>query len=626
MKKQITLLASVLFVAGISSAQVNKSFEKAQKQPVKFTTPVKGTVENTSAGEKAGGAIIYQSDFSDNASWATGNVAPGVQGSWQFGAYPTNFADYLSATPTTGMTTPMAYFDAVQYLLAAPGTPVGVQNAYLQSPTIDMSASSVITVSFSQVYRRFNHDVLYVEISTDNGATWPASMSKAVNGNAIGNGATLKNTLTTDFLIGTGVTQGKVRLRWESLTADNDYGSGYGWAVDNFKVLEGYENNLQLKEVYYAYGNQVLTATQMPLSQVAGAGKYSFAADIQNVGSAIQPTSFKVTSGAYNQTSVQGDLAPFAEDSLEIDFTNGFTIPATVGTYNFKFAALSDSVLDFTIDDTLSAPFAVTNKVYAADTYNGTPASMSGSFTRWATQTGDPQIGTMFEIFSDEVVGAIQIGIAPTSQSQQATYIGRLVFGSLYKYNFTSESWDYVDRSDEHEIVASDFGTVIKCYLPNLPPVNASNGGLYLVTAGTYNNFEVPIAFAGKIIAGNTRGFNGTTAIGLASDGDKVEAPVVRMDFTDYTGLTELTSATNVSVFPNPFVGTTEIKFNLKAEAQVSVVITDVTGRTVATVPASKMNAGEQSIAIDGTNFVAGVYNYTLQIGNETITKRIVKK
>ncbi|MNE15692.1 hypothetical protein D3C80_1086110 [compost metagenome] len=87
-----------------------------------------------------------------------------------------------------------------------------------------------------------------------------------------------------------------------------------------------------------------------------------------------------------------------------------------------------------------------------------------------------------------------------------------------------------------------------------------------------------------------------------------------------------MTSATNVSVFPNPFVGTTEMKFNLKAEAQVSVVITDVAGRTVATVPAAKMNAGEQTIAIDGTNFVAGIYNYTLKIGNETITKRIVKK
>lgn len=625
MKKQITLLASVLFVAGISSAQVNKSYEKAYKKPMKVTTAQKGAVGNTSADEKAGGDIIYQSDFSDNANWSTGNIAPGVQGSFQFGAYPANFTSYLGSA-TVGMTTPMAYFDGIQFLLAAPGTPVGIQNAYLQTPTINLSASGVISVSFTQVYRRFNHDVLFIEISPDNGATWPASLSKQVNNNAIGNGPTLKNTLTTDFLIGPGVTQGKIRLRWESLTADNDYGSGYGWAVDNFKVTEGYGSNLKLKEVYNVYGNQMLTATKMPVSQATGAGKIAFGAEIENVGSQIQPASFKVVSGAYNQTSAEGDIAPFVEDSLEIDFTNGFTIPTTVGTYDFKFTALSDSVLSFTVDDTLSAPFAITNKVFATDAYNGLPSSMTGDFNGWATPTGDPQIGTLFEIINDDVAGAIQIGIGTVSQAQQATYIGRLVYGSIYKYNPTTEVFDYVDRTDEHEIVAADFGNLIKCYLPNLPQLNSSNGGLYMVTAGTYANFPVPIAFAGTNIAGNTRGFNGTSSVGLASDGDKVEAPVVRLDFTDYTGIAELTSATNVSVFPNPFVGTTEIKFNLKAEAQVSVVITDVAGRTVATVPAAKMNAGEQSIAIDGTNFVAGIYNYTLKIGNETITKRIVKK
>ncbi|MNU81844.1 hypothetical protein D3C71_715150 [compost metagenome] len=623
MKKQITLLASVLFVAGISSAQVNKGSEKVQKRPVNFTKATKGAVGSTTADEKAGGTIIYQSDFADNASWSTGNVAPGVQGSFQFGAYPTNFTDYLGAA-TAGMSAPMAYFDAIQHLLAAPGTPVGIQNAYLQSPTINMSASEIVSVSFTQVYRRFNHDVLFIEISPDNGATWPAALSKQVNTNAVGNGPTLKTILTTDFLIGPGVTQGKIRLRWESLTADDDFGSGYGWAIDNFKVVEGYESNIKLKEVYNAYGNQILTATKMPVAQTAGAGKISFAADIENVGSAIQPTSFKVTSGAYTQTSAEGDLAPFAEDSLFISSANGFTIPTTIGTYNFKYQALSDSVLEFTVDDTISSPFAITNSIYAVDAYTG-PSSITGSFNGWATQTGDAQIGTLFEIFNNDVVGAIEIGIGNVSQSQQATYIDRLVYGSIYKYNTTSLQFDYVDRTDEHEIVAGDFGNLIRCYLPNLPQLAA--GGLYLVTAGTYNTFEVPIAFAGTIIAGNTMGYNGgANAIGLASDGDKVEAPVVRLDFTDYTGISELTSATNVSVFPNPFVGTTEIKFNLKADTQVSVVITDVAGRTVATVPASQMNAGEQTIAIDGTNFVAGIYNYTLKIGNETITKRIVKK
>lgn len=618
MKKQITLLASALFFAGISSAQINKSF--VQKKPLKITTTKSEVASDNGSVEKNGGDPIWGSDFSNPADWTMGNVGTGAQGAFQIGGYPANFTQYITAT-TTGLTAPMAYFDGIQYLLAGP---VGIQNAYMQTPTIDLSASEVISISFNQIYRRFNHDLLYVEVSTDNGATW--SLSKQVNSEAVGNGPSLRNVLTTDFLIGPGVTQGKIRVRWESLTADDNFGSGYGWAIDNFQVIEGYENNIKLTDAYSSYGNFNLTATIMPTAQVATAGKISFGAEIENVGSATQPTSFKVTSGAYSQTSAQADITPFGNDSLDISFANGFTIPATVGTYNFKYEVLSDSTLDFGIDDTISSPFAVSNNIYAVDTYTG-PSSITGSFNGWATQTGDPQIGTLFEIFNNDNVGAVHIGIGNVSASQQQDYIGLSVYASIYKYNTTTEEFDYIDRSDEdHEIVAADFGNLITCYFPSLPQL--TSGGLYLVTAGTYNGAEVPIAFAGKIIAGNTMGYNdgGTSAISLASDGDKVEAPVVRLDFNDYTGLDELTSATDVTVYPNPFVGTTEIKFNLKADTQVSVVITDVAGRTVATVPAANMNAGEQSVSIDGTNFVAGIYNYTLTVGNETITKRIVKK
>ncbi|WP_343634876.1 T9SS type A sorting domain-containing protein [Fluviicola sp.] len=616
MKKQITLLASALFVAGISSAQVSKSF--VQKKPLKITTS-KSVLANGS-DEKNGGDVIWSSDFSTASDWTMGNAGTGVQGAFQIGAYPANFTQYITGT-TTGLTAPMAFFDGIQYLLSGP---VGIQNAWMQTPTIDLSASEVISVSFNQIYRRFNHDALYVEVSTDNGATW--TLSKQVNTDAVGNGPTLRNVLTTDFLIGPGVTQGKIRVRWESLTADDNFGSGYGWAIDNFEVIEGYENNIKLTDAYYAYGTQNLTATIMPATQAATAGKTSFGAEIENVGSATQPISFNVTSGAFTATSTQADIAPFADDSLDISFANGFTIPSTVGTYNFKYTVLSDSILDFGIDDTITTPFAVSNNIYAVDTYTG-PNSITGSFNGWATQTGDPQIGTLFEIFANDNVGAVQIGIGNVSPSQQDDYIGLSVYASIYKWNATSESFDYISRSEEdHEIVAADFGKLIMCYFPDLPQL--TSGGLYLVTAGSYNGAEVPIAFAGKIIAGNTMGYNdgGISAIGLASDGDKVEAPVVRLDFNDYTGIKEFTSASNVSVYPNPFVGTTEVKFDLKADASVSAVVTDLSGRTVATVPASQMAAGSQTIAIDGTSFQAGIYNVTLKVGNETTTKRIVKK
>jgi hypothetical protein len=61
---------------------------------------------------------------------------------------------------------------------------VQTQDFAITSETIDMSASSVVTISFNQTYRRFNYDATYVEVSADNGATW---ISKKINTEAVGN-------------------------------------------------------------------------------------------------------------------------------------------------------------------------------------------------------------------------------------------------------------------------------------------------------------------------------------------------------------------------------------------------------------------------------------------------------
>ena len=122
---------------------------------------------------------------------------------------------------------------------------------------------------------------------------------------------------------------------------------------------------------------------------------------------------------------------------------------------------------------------------------------------------------------------------------------------------------------------------------------------------------------------------DGQDVVGLIENeiyGNVVECPVVRLDFNDYTGIEEISSVSELNVAPNPFTAETAISFNLKNNAEVSVVVTDLAGRVVATVAATQMNAGAQTIAINGAAFEAGVYNATLTVGNDVVTKRIVKK
>lgn len=616
MKKQFTLLsAAALFATGISFSQVAKPANVMKKMPTKLSTTkdIISTGENT----KAGGDIIWDSDFSDATEWtATSN---GQQGGFTIGNYPSNLSTYVA--PITGMTNPLCFFDGVQYLIA--GT-VQTQDFAITSETIDMSASSVVTISFNQTYRRFNYDATYVEVSADNGATW---ISKKINTEAVGNGASLAGLVTFDFNIGAGVTEGKVRFRWESLNADNSYGSGYGWAFDNVKVLEGYENNLKMKEVFSALGTQGLSVTKIPTSQISTAGNVSFGAIIENVGTAVQPTSLGVTAGTYTGESAVMNLNSFAKDTFAIVTADGYAIPTTTGTYNFTFTALSeDNILEFTGDDSKTVPFEVTQTIMAADAYNGNANSYNGSFFGWQGGTGDAEIGTFFEIFNDEAAGAVHIGIASVAAGSQADYVGNAVFGKIYEV--TADDYVLLNVTNEHTISSTDFGKTIRAYFQTPTPLEA--GKAYLVTAGFYLDAEVPLAFSGFVADGNVAGVNGADFVGLAPNEDIptiVECPVVRLDFKDYTNVAELDAAAfGLSTYPNPFNNAANVAFELKAETEVSIAVQDVTGRVVATVDAAKFAAGKHNIEVNTQNLNAGVYNYVITLGNQVFTQKMIKK
>jgi hypothetical protein len=176
-------------------------------------------------------------------------------------------------------------------------------------------------------------------------------------------------------------------------------------------------------------------------------------------------------------------------------------------------------------------------------------------------------------------------------------------------------------------MATGEFGGLLKLYFSS--PVDLEAGKLYLVTASTILNEEIPIAFSGNVTAGNVAGKDGDTFIGLAPDailGNVVQCPVVRMDFTDYSGINELESQFNVNAYPNPFNASTEVAFELKNESQVSITVSDITGREVLNLGSTNYTAGKHTVAINGADLNAGVYNYSIKIGNNVITKRIVKK
>ncbi|MYB91918.1 MAG: S8 family serine peptidase [Rhodothermaceae bacterium] len=67
--------------------------------------------------------------------------------------------------------------------------------------------------------------------------------------------------------------------------------------------------------------------------------------------------------------------------------------------------------------------------------------------------------------------------------------------------------------------------------------------------------------------------------------------------------------------YPNPFSETTRIEFDLPVPAQISVIVTDVLGRIVKSVPYGEFGAGHgHSLEISTGGLMSGVYYYTLRV------------
>ena len=75
---------------------------------------------------------------------------------------------------------------------------------------------------------------------------------------------------------------------------------------------------------------------------------------------------------------------------------------------------------------------------------------------------------------------------------------------------------------------------------------------------------------------------------------------------------------------PNPFSGTTDIRFELDRAAQVTLRVYDTTGRQVATLADGPLSAGPHAISFDAGSLAAGVYVYTLNVEGNVQSRRMM--
>lgn len=611
MKKQITLLSGLLLVSG-AFAQ-NGKLVASPRMAQTISTENHKQVQGTST-QKALGTTLWSSDFSNSNDWTINNSGQtGPTFGWNINATKEGWAN----TTTQGIINSTSGGNFAELgngnpTLTPPTQALGV-DYYLTSVTpVNITSQPNLVLSFMQNGALFN-DLQEFQISVNGGTSWitvgdnsDKGVLSAAGGSPYAN-PTQESINISSFIPG-GSTTLLVRFHWTTRFPTQATNANvwitYGWNIDDVKISTPADYDLEITSDNW--GSAGLGYFKIPTTQIAPID-YSLNVKSQGVASMTNVVyGIGVTgAGTFTGTSAPATVAAGASDSLFL--TTQFT-PAAVGTYNVARTLTATEVDDVPTNNVLgNFSFDVTNYIYARD--NG----VANGYTD--NGTNPFEIGNFYDIWANQTVKGIDVRFAT------GTPVGSEVYVKIYKSDASGIVW--VGESPSVTLTAAQINTNLTIYLGT--PIALEAGVTYFVMAATYSP-NVRVANAGTSVPQTSFFVDGDDITVQANRFYTTETPWVRLNFDPSLGLEELTSATDVTVYPNPFVGTTEIKFNLKGDSKVSVVITDVAGRTVATVPATNMNAGEQSISIDGTNFVAGIYNYTLTVGNETITKRIVKK
>jgi len=74
---------------------------------------------------------------------------------------------------------------------------------------------------------------------------------------------------------------------------------------------------------------------------------------------------------------------------------------------------------------------------------------------------------------------------------------------------------------------------------------------------------------------------------------------------------------------PNPFVGTTDIRFQLDEAADITLTVYDALGRQVSQTAAGMLPAGEQSLTFDAGTLPPGTYFYRVQSGEQMMVRKM---
>ncbi|MDP4797586.1 MAG: T9SS type A sorting domain-containing protein, partial [Crocinitomicaceae bacterium] len=382
--------------------------------------------------------------------------------------------------------------------------------------------------------------------------------------------------------------------------------------IDDVALYTKPTNDLVAKN--YFWGTEGFQYYQIPTTQVA---PIEFSAIAVNDGAMTQndvTLNVSIPSASYTGTSPAGlSIAANAQDTMTTTAT--FTPAATVATFPTTWNVTQTETDDVPANNILAPfTFAVTANTYATDNNVASSTTSNGGLAY--------KLGACYDIWNDQDLYAIDVKL------NTATVNGSIIRAVLYAVDFTN-GWDYIEvaSSDYHDVVAADKVGFLTLELIN-PYTVTSSQVTYLAAietdgdGGASNDVVVSCAQETDIVIG-FQDENGDWYQGFTP---KTNAPMIRMNFDQSLGLDESKTVSGLTVYPNPATDNINVDFNLANSSDVTIEVTDATGKVAIAKTLASQTAGQANVSFETSALNSGVYFVNISTEAGKATQKFIKK
>ena len=393
-----------------------------------------------------------------------------------------------------------------------------------------------------------------------------------------------------------------------------------GFAIDNVGVGSLADYNAAADKAVFGnwnleeFGAGVYDYSRVPLSQVSPVMVSSVVSnngfnDLTDVSFEVEVFQDGASQGVWPSDQTSATLLSLDKDTLSS--TTDYT--PTIGDVSFEVTVMNMTGDDDAADDMAGASMMVTANTYARD------ADGAQAFVDPGTSY---QFGNLFDIYVDEMCGGIEYACG--AGTEEGAYLSAWV----YDFEGFDDNGDPIFGNEffetvEYEVTAADLNGVAGNAFVTLP---FSDGAEMLTGGKTY--LAVIATSGGEAVRTPVSGTNLWPA-SLLFDGEwgwTLSIPMLRLNMDASIAVNEVdgNEFALMQNIPNPAVDNTRIYYHLDAANQVNFQVVDMLGKIITSEDKGNQQSGSHWIDLDVSNFAAGVYTYSLIVGNNIETKQMI--